>query len=103
MIRSFSNKIINIHPALLPKYGGKGMYGAHVHEAVITNKERTSGISIHLVNEHYDKGKILFQKSCEVTPTDDAKTLAAKVHELEYEHYPKVIENYILSQEMDGS
>lgn len=83
--------IINIHPALLPKYGGKGMYGINVHRAVVENKERESGISIHYVNENYDEGKLVFQAKCQVLPEDTAEQVAAKVHELEYRHFPQVI------------
>lgn len=84
-------KIINIHPALLPKYGGKGMYGDNVHKAVIENKEIESGITIHYVNSKYDEGKIIFQAKCKVTPDDTFETLAEKIHKLEYEHFPHVI------------
>ena len=97
MIHRFENKILNIHPALLPKYGGKGMYGHHVHEAVINAGEKVSGITIHLVNKEYDKGEILFQAQCEVKPQDNASDLATRIHRLEHEHYPKIIEQYILS------
>jgi phosphoribosylglycinamide formyltransferase-1 len=90
LTRNFT--VINIHPALLPKYGGKGMYGMKVHQAVIDNKETRSGISIHYVNENYDEGKIILQEICEVQPTDTAEDLAAKVHALEYEFFPKAIE-----------
>jgi phosphoribosylglycinamide formyltransferase-1 len=89
----YPDKIINIHPALLPKFGGKGMYGSHVHEAVVANKEKESGITIHYVNENYDEGQIIFQAKCEVLPTDSPDDVAAKVHALEYEYFPKVIEN----------
>ncbi len=89
-------RIINIHPALLPKYGGKGMYGMHVHNAVVANKEKESGISIHYVNEIYDEGKIIFQAKCEVLPDDTPEDVAKKVHQLEYEHYPKVIKKLLL-------
>lgn len=98
MVKVFKNKIINIHPALLPKFGGKGMFGNFVHEAVIASNESVSGITIHLVNEQYDEGKILFQAECEVEPGDDPATLARKIHQLEHVHYPKVIEGYILSK-----
>lgn len=98
-IRAFENRIINIHPALLPKYGGKGMYGMHVHKAVIENKEKQSGISIHYVNEQYDEGDIIFQASCPVTEKDNPETLAKKIHQLEYEHFPKIIEMWILGIE----
>ena len=92
LIKRFPNKIINIHPALLPKYGGKGMYGDNVHKAVIENKETESGITIHYVNENYDEGKIIFQAKCQITATDDYSDLAKKIHELEYEHFPKTID-----------
>jgi phosphoribosylglycinamide formyltransferase 1 len=92
IVSSFSNKIINIHPALLPKYGGKGMYGDFVHKAVIANKEKESGITIHYVNEQYDKGDIIFQEKCPVLSSDTAASLAKKIHLLEYRYYPQVIE-----------
>jgi phosphoribosylglycinamide formyltransferase-1 len=97
IIAAFPNKIINIHPALLPKYGGKGMYGMHVHDAVVANKEKQTGITIHYVNENYDEGQIIFQATCEVLPGDTADDVAAKVHKLEYEHFPKVIEDLLSS------
>lgn len=84
-------KIINIHPALLPKYGGKGMYGAKVHEAVVANRERESGITIHYVNEKYDEGTIIFQARCDVNENDTSDDVASKVHQLEYQYYPEVI------------
>lgn len=96
LIRSFPHQIINIHPSLLPQYGGKGMYGDHVHEAVLEHKEFESGITIHLVNEEYDKGRILFQAKCMVDTSDTLESLRAKIHKLEMEHFPKVIEDYIL-------
>lgn len=96
ILNAFPNKVINVHPALLPKYGGKGMYGMHVHEAVVTNKENETGITIHYVNEHYDEGAIIFQAKCDVTPTDSADDVAAKIHELEMEHFPEVV-NKLLS------
>ncbi len=95
LIRHFPNRIVNIHPALLPKFGGKGMYGSRVHEAVIANGETETGITIHLVNEKYDEGKIVFQAKCEVTKEDTAETVASKVHELEYKYFPKVIEEIV--------
>ena len=95
VIKKYKNHIINIHPALLPKYGGKGMYGMNVHEAVIANNEKTSGITIHYVNEEYDKGAIIFKTKCKVSPEDTPETLATKIHQLEYEHYPRVIEELI--------
>jgi phosphoribosylglycinamide formyltransferase-1 len=91
LLKAYPDKIINIHPALLPKFGGKGMYGSHVHEAVVANKETESGITIHYVNENYDEGQIIFQAKCEVLPTDSPDDVAAKVHALEYEHFPRVI------------
>ena len=92
IIQEYPNKIINIHPALLPKYGGKGFYGNHVHAAVLQNKEKETGITIHYVNEEYDEGQIIMQSKCPVLETDTEETLAQKVHQLEYEFYPKVIE-----------
>jgi phosphoribosylglycinamide formyltransferase-1 len=89
LIRQF--KIVNIHPALLPKYGGKGMFGMNVHNAVVENKETETGISIHYVNEKYDDGEIIFQAKCEVKPEDTPQDVASKVHELEYHYFPKII------------
>ena len=94
-IRAFPDQIINIHPALLPKYGGKGMYGSKVHQAVKENKETETGITIHYVNENYDEGAIIFQAKTGLTPEDTLDTIASKVHELEYEHFPKVIEKLL--------
>ncbi|MFJ1472639.1 phosphoribosylglycinamide formyltransferase [Capnocytophaga cynodegmi] len=91
IIKNFPNKIINIHPSLLPKYGGKGMYGGFVHQSVIENREPESGITIHYVNENYDEGTIIFQTQTEVSANDTPETLAEKIHQLEYEHFPKVI------------
>ena len=96
ILAAFPNRIINIHPALLPKYGGKGMYGHHVHEAVVANHEKESGITIHIVDGNYDKGIILFQAKCQLTENDTPDTLAEKIHLLEKEHFPKVIEKTIL-------
>ena len=93
LIQNF--KIINIHPALLPKYGGKGMYGMNVHQAVVENKETESGISIHFVNEKYDEGEIIFQAVCPVLPSDSPQDVAEKVHQLEYKHFPVVIEKVL--------
>jgi phosphoribosylglycinamide formyltransferase-1 len=95
IIAHYPNKIINIHPALLPAYGGKGMYGHHVHEAVVANNETESGITIHFVNEHYDEGTILLQKKVVLLPTDDAQTVASKVLELEHLWYAKVIDSIL--------
>ena len=95
-IREYPGKIINIHPALLPKYGGKGMYGSRVHEAVIDAKEKESGITIHYVNEHYDEGQIIFQAKCSIDENDTPEILAQKIHELEYEHFPRIIEKLLI-------
>lgn len=97
LIEKYPNKILNIHPALLPKYGGKGMYGAKVHEAVIANNEKYSGITIHIVNKNYDDGEIIFQHKINVENTDTPDSLAEKIHKLEYNFYPKIIEEYIKS------
>lgn len=94
-IKAFPNKIINIHPALLPKYGGKGMFGMNVHNAVIQNKESESGITIHYVNEEYDKGEIILQATCEINEDDTPETLALKIRKLEFENFPKAIEMII--------
>ena len=98
MIKDYSDKIINIHPALLPKYGGKGMYGKHVHKAVIENKETISGITIHYVNNKYDDGKIIFQAKCNVEKNDTPESLAKKINTLEYEYFPKIIASIIKNQ-----
>ncbi len=95
LVKAFSGKILNIHPALLPKYGGKGMYGHHVHEAVKAAGETESGPTIHWVNEHYDEGNILFQARCTINPEDTADDIARKVLELEHTHYPRIIEQEI--------
>lgn len=92
LINAYPDRIINVHPALLPKYGGKGMYGRHVHEAVAAAGETETGITIHYVNSHYDEGNVIFQAKCPVSPTDTADMIAEKVHALEYEYFPKVIE-----------
>jgi phosphoribosylglycinamide formyltransferase 1 len=96
LINAFPDRIINIHPALLPKYGGKGMYGDKVHQAVIDARETESGITIHYVNNHYDEGKIIFQAKCPVMKDDSPSDLAARIHKLEYQYYPKVISDLIL-------
>lgn len=103
LIQAFPNKIVNIHPALLPKYGGKGMYGHHVHQAVHDNRETESGITIHLVNEKYDEGKIIFQKLCVLTEEDTPKTIQKKVQVLEHTYFPQVIEQWILGETKGGS
>jgi phosphoribosylglycinamide formyltransferase-1 len=91
IITNFPNKVINIHPALLPKYGGKGMYGMNVHQAVLDNKEKETGITIHYVNEHYDEGEFIFQKSVNIEDCKTAEEIAHKVHELEHQYFPEVI------------
>jgi phosphoribosylglycinamide formyltransferase 1 len=99
LIKAYQNKIVNIHPALLPKYGGKGMYGHHVHEAVIKTAEKESGITIHYVDELYDHGQHIFQTTCPVLPDDTPEKLAKRIQLLEHEYYPKVIEKIILQNE----
>jgi phosphoribosylglycinamide formyltransferase-1 len=98
LIKKFNNKIINIHPSLLPKYGGKGMYGRYVHEEVIKNKEDQSGISIHYVNNQYDEGEIIFQKSAKIIYPSSAEELSKKIHELEMKYFPEIIEKLINSE-----
>ena len=98
LVQSFSDKIINIHPSLLPKFGGKGMYGMKVHEAVKAAGENESGITIHLVNAKYDDGRILHQSSCVISSEDSPQEIAAKVYELEYANYPKTIEKWVLAE-----
>ena len=95
LLQKFEGKVVNIHPALLPKFGGKGMYGRHVHEAVIASGEAESGISIHHVNQKYDEGNIIFQATCEVKKDDTPESLAKRIHTLEYEHFPKVVEELL--------
>ncbi len=98
IIKNFKNKIINIHPSLLPKYGGKGMYGINVHNEVIKNKEVESGISIHYVNNQYDEGEIIFQKNIKIIYPTNATNLSKKIHELEMKYFPEIIEKLINSQ-----
>ncbi len=98
ILNAFPNKVINIHPALLPNYGGKGMYGMHVHNAVVQNKETETGITIHYVNENYDEGAVIFQAKCSVLPTDSAEDVAGKIHLLEMQHFPKVVEKILKEQ-----
>ena len=98
IIRKFKNKILNIHPSLLPKHGGKGYYGEYVHRSVLAGNDKKSGVTIHLVNEEYDKGKVLFQKSIPVLDKDTVSSLSKKIHELEYEFFPQIIEKYILNK-----
>jgi len=95
ILKAYPNKVINIHPALLPKYGGKGMYGMNVHNAVVENKETETGITIHYVNENYDEGAIIFQVKCSVLPTDTADDVAEKIHLLEMEHFPKIVNSLL--------
>ena len=100
MIEAYRGRIINIHPALIPsKYGGKGMYGMHVHRAVANNKEKETGISIHYVNKEYDKGDLILQAKCKLTPKDTPETIAEKVHQLEYAYFPSTIEQLLTSDE----
>jgi phosphoribosylglycinamide formyltransferase-1 len=97
IIESYPNTIINIHPALLPKYGGKGMYGMNVHRAIVENKEKETGITIHFVNENYDEGNVIFQKTVLLTETDSPEIVAEKIHELEQKYFPLVIEDFLSS------
>ena len=99
ILAAFPDKVINIHPALLPKYGGKGMYGRHVHEAVVANSEKETGITIHYVNENYDEGAIILQQKIEVLPSDQPEDVAEKVHLLEYEWLPKVMAQLLKDEE----
>ncbi|MBR1626169.1 MAG: phosphoribosylglycinamide formyltransferase [Bacteroidales bacterium] len=98
LLQAYDHRIVNIHPALLPDYGGKGMYGHHVHEAVIKAKEQRSGITIHYVNEKYDSGDIIFQAECNIEPADTPEDLAAKIHMLEKTYFPEVIERVVLGK-----
>lgn len=100
LLKAFPDRIVNIHPALLPKYGGKGMYGHNVHEAVVANHETETGITIHIVDQHYDRGTTLFQARCNVAPTDTADDIAAKIHLLEKAWFPKVIDAFVLNKPM---
>lgn len=97
LLHAYPNRIVNIHPSLLPKFGGKGMYGNKVHEAVVTAGETESGITIHYLNEHYDEGQIIAQYRCPVLPNDTPQDVATRVHALEYEYYPKVIEQLLMT------
>ena len=101
LIEAYPRRIVNIHPALLPKWGGKGMYGSFVHEAVIGAAEPQSGITIHYVDEHYDHGDVIFQATCPVSSTDTAESLAQKVHVLEHQYYPEVIEQVVKELTVD--
>ena len=95
IVAAYPNKIINIHPALLPKYGGKGMYGMKVHQTILENKEKQTGITIHYVNEHYDKGEFIFQQDVNIEDCDSPEAIAVKVQELEHEYFPKTIERLL--------
>ena len=95
LLETYKNKVVNVHPALLPKYGGKGMYGMHVHKSVVENKESESGITIHYVNEHYDEGAIIFQAKCIINEMDMPKDVAAKIHQLEMKHFPEVVQQIL--------
>ncbi|MCA1756095.1 MAG: phosphoribosylglycinamide formyltransferase [Bacteroidales bacterium] len=99
IIASYRGRIVNIHPALLPAYGGRGMYGNHVHRAVLKNGEKESGITIHYVNEKYDEGDIIFQARCEVKSDDTVASLTARIHQLEHRYYPGVVEKVLLGEE----
>lgn len=103
IIEKYPNKIINIHPALLPNYGGKGMYGMHIHRAIINNKEKETGISIHYVNENYDEGGIIFQKNVALTEDDTPETVAEKIHELEQKYFPEIIQAVLEDSEKENS
>jgi phosphoribosylglycinamide formyltransferase-1 len=98
IVAAFPQRILNVHPALLPKYGGKGMYGMHVHRAVIAAGERESGITIHYVNERYDEGEHLFQATCPVLPDDTPESLAERIHALEHAHYARVVEGVLVAR-----
>ena len=95
IINEFPNKVINIHPALLPNYGGKGMFGINVHNAILENKEKKTGITVHYVNEHFDEGEFIFQTNVNIENYTTADEIAKKIHELEMEHFPKVIERFL--------
>jgi len=103
ILKQFPNKVINIHPALLPKYGGKGMYGHHVHEAVVANEEEETGITVHFVNEQYDEGAIILQKKVSLELADTPEIVAGKIHELEYRWLPKVIEELLTDVKVDDN
>ena len=103
ILQKYRNRIINIHPALLPDFGGKGMYGERVHRAVIKSGVRESGITIHHVDEVYDNGRVIFQARCPVSDNDTPETLAAKIHELEYRYYPEIIEKIITGERLNQS
>jgi phosphoribosylglycinamide formyltransferase-1 len=100
MVEEYQNRILNIHPSLLPKYGGKGMYGNNVHKAVLENKEVESGISIHFVNQNYDKGELILQENCSVSANETLETLTAKIHQLEQKYFPLTIEKVLKNQNL---
>ncbi len=102
ILHHFAGRIVNIHPALLPRYGGKGMYGMKVHQAVLDSGDHESGITIHHVNERYDEGSVVFQARCPVLQGDTAETLAGRIHQLEYRHFPVVIEQLVLGKKTEG-
>ena len=99
ILKEFENKVINIHPALLPKYGGKGMYGKYVHQAILDNKEVETGITIHYVNENYDEGAIIFQTKCSIETADTIEDIATKIHKLEMYHFPRAVESLLFQNE----
>jgi phosphoribosylglycinamide formyltransferase 1 len=101
LINKYRNRIINIHPALLPKFGGKGMYGNNVHQAVLDSGEKESGITIHYVDEHYDHGDVIFQARCKVEAGDTSESLAQKIHLLEHELFPKIIEKVVKGEKVE--
>lgn len=103
ILKQFPKKVINIHPALLPKYGGKGMYGMNIHKAVVENKEKETGITIHFVNENYDEGEIIFQAKTDVTKTDTPETVAEKIQELEQKHFPGIVEKLLITNKNSPS
>jgi phosphoribosylglycinamide formyltransferase-1 len=98
ILNEFPKRVLNIHPALLPKYGGKGMYGMHIHEAVLEHQETETGITIHYVNEQYDEGEIIFQAKRSILPTDNIEDIAKKIHELEMYHFPRVIHSILFPE-----
>jgi len=98
LLKTYKHRILNIHPALLPKYGGRGMYGNRVHESVLASNEKKSGITIHYVNDKYDEGQIIFQKEIDILPGETPESLASRIHKLEYEYYPKVIEEILFNR-----
>ena len=98
ILENYQNKVVNLHPALLPKFGGKGMYGMRVHKAVVENNELESGITIHYVNEHYDEGAVIFQSKCTINSSDNPSDVAIKIHHLEMKHFPEIIQQILLER-----